>query len=101
MPPPVTLMLPTTNWALYEPLPATGYRVPSHYDSLIAKLLVHQPTRMEAIATMRRALSEFRVEGIHTTIALHRDIFNTSAFIEGTVDTKFVERSLRPGDEKK
>ena len=79
----------------------SGYRVPSHYDSLIAKLLVHQPTRLEAIATMRRALGEFRVEGIHTTIALHREIMNTSAFIEGNVDTKFVERLLRPIDEKK
>jgi acetyl-CoA carboxylase biotin carboxylase subunit len=79
----------------------TGYRVPPTYDSLIAKLLVHQPTREEALATMRRALSEFRVEGIHTTVALHREIFNTSAFIEGRVDTKFVERVLRPADSEK
>ena len=76
----------------------TGYRVPPTYDSLIAKLLVYQPTREEALATMRRALSEFRVEGINTTIALHREIFNTSAFVEGRVDTKFVERVLRPSD---
>jgi acetyl-CoA carboxylase biotin carboxylase subunit len=76
----------------------TGYRVPSTYDSLIAKLLAYQPTREEALATMRRALAEFRVEGIHTTIALHREIFNTSAFVEGRVDTKFVERVLRPSD---
>ncbi len=74
----------------------TGYKVPSYYDSLIAKLLVHQPTRADAIAVMRRALAEFRVEGIHTTIALHREIFNTSAFVDGRVDTKFVERVLRP-----
>jgi acetyl-CoA carboxylase biotin carboxylase subunit len=78
-----------------------GYRVPPNYDSLIAKLLVHQPTRAEALATMRRALSEFRVEGVQTTIALHREIFNSSAFVEGVVDTKFVERVLRPADEKK
>ncbi|MCX7701983.1 MAG: acetyl-CoA carboxylase biotin carboxylase subunit [Gemmataceae bacterium] len=74
----------------------SGYKVPSNYDSLIAKLLVHQPTRQEAIAVMKRALAEFRVEGIQTTIALHREIFNTSAFVEGMVDTKFVERVLRP-----
>lgn len=74
----------------------SGYKVPSHYDSLVAKLLVHQPTRSEAIAVMKRALAEFRVEGIQTTIALHREIFNTSAFVEGSVDTKFVERVLRP-----
>jgi acetyl-CoA carboxylase biotin carboxylase subunit len=74
----------------------SGYKVPSNYDSLLAKLLVYQPTRQEAIAVMRRALTEFRVEGIQTTIALHREIFNTSAFVEGMVDTKFVERVLRP-----
>ena len=78
-----------------------GYRVPPNYDSLVAKLLVHQPTRAEAIATMKRALAEFRVEGIQTTIPLHREIFNTQAFLEGRVDTKFVERVLRPSDEKK
>src|SRR5205085_7633685 len=52
----------------------TGYVVPPTYDSLVAKLLVHQPTRALALAVMRRALSEFRVEGIHTTIPLHREI---------------------------
>ena len=71
----------------------TGYRVPPNYDSLLAKLLVHQPTRAEALACMRRALAEFRVEGIKTTIPLHREIFNHSAFIEGRVDTTFIERN--------
>ncbi len=69
-----------------------GYRVPPNYDSLVAKLLVHQPTRAEAIAVMRRALGEFVVEGIKTTIPLHQEIFNTSAFVEGQVDTTFIER---------
>ncbi len=78
----------------------TGYKVPSNYDSLVAKLLVHQPTRPEAIATMKRALAEFRVEGIQTSIALHLEIMNTSAFVEGAVDTKFVERVLRPVEGK-
>ena len=58
----------------------TGYRVPPNYDSLVAKLLVYQPTRAEAMACMRRALAEFVVEGIKTTIPLHREIFNHSAF---------------------
>jgi acetyl-CoA carboxylase, biotin carboxylase subunit len=71
-----------------------GYRVPPNYDSLIAKLLVYQPTRPEALATMRRALSEFVVEGVQTTIPLHRVIFSHSSFVEGRVDTTFIERSL-------
>jgi acetyl-CoA carboxylase biotin carboxylase subunit len=69
-----------------------GYRVPPNYDSLMAKLLVWQPTRARALASMRRALAEFVVEGVKTTIPLHREIFNHSAFIEGQVDTTFIER---------
>jgi acetyl-CoA carboxylase, biotin carboxylase subunit len=74
-----------------------GYRVPPTYDSLVAKLLVHQSTRLEALAAMRRALAEFVVEGIQTTIPLHREIFNHSAFIEGQVDTTFIERNWQRG----
>ncbi len=70
----------------------TGYRVPPNYDSLLAKLLVHQPTRALALATMRRALAEFVVEGVKSTIPLHREILNHSSFIEGQVDTTFIER---------
>jgi acetyl-CoA carboxylase biotin carboxylase subunit len=69
-----------------------GYRIPPNYDSLLAKLLVWQPTRGEALACMRRALAEFVVEGVKTTIPLHREIFDHSAFIEGQVDTTFIER---------
>jgi acetyl-CoA carboxylase biotin carboxylase subunit len=74
-----------------------GYKVPPNYDSLIAKLLVHRATRAEALACMRRALSEFVVEGVKTTIPLHREIFNHSAFIEGQVDTTFIERNWQKG----
>lgn len=74
----------------------SGYRVPPNYDSMVAKLLVYQPTREEAMAAMRRALREFIVEGIQTTIPLHQEIFNTSQFIDGTVDTTFIERVLLP-----
>ena len=70
-----------------------GYRVPHNYDSMVAKLLVWQPTRMEAINTMKRALGEFIVEGIKTTIPIHREIMQNSAFIEGRVDTTFIERT--------
>lgn len=69
-----------------------GYRVPPNYDSLVAKLLVHQPSRTEAIAVMRRALAEFVVEGIKTTVPIHQKIFSTSAFVDGQVDTTFIER---------
>jgi acetyl-CoA carboxylase, biotin carboxylase subunit len=69
-----------------------GYRVPPNYDSLVAKLLVHQPSRPEAIAAMRRALGEFIVEGIKTTVPIHQKIFSTAAFVEGQVDTTFIER---------
>ncbi|CAN5575684.1 acetyl-CoA carboxylase biotin carboxylase subunit [soil metagenome] len=74
-----------------------GYRVPPNYDSMVAKLLVHQPTRADAIQVMRRALREFVVEGIATTIPIHQQIMNTAEFINGTVDTKFIERRLMPG----
>jgi acetyl-CoA carboxylase biotin carboxylase subunit len=74
-----------------------GYRVPPNYDSLVAKLLVHQPTRAEALACMRRALSEFVVEGIRTTIPLHRRIFDDDGFKAGQVDTNYIERALMQG----
>jgi acetyl-CoA carboxylase biotin carboxylase subunit len=75
----------------------SGYRVPPNYDSLLAKLIVHQPTRTEAIACMRRALGEFAVDGVHTTIPLHREILNHSNFIDGQVDTTFIERNWGKG----
>src|SRR5262249_10833050 len=51
-----------------------GYRVPPHYDSLLAKLLVCQPNRSAALACMRRALAEFLIDGIKSTVPLHREI---------------------------
>jgi acetyl-CoA carboxylase biotin carboxylase subunit len=69
-----------------------GYNVPAHYDSMIGKLIVHQPTRREAINCMLRALAEFQVEGIPTTIPFHREILQHSAFVEGEIDTSLVER---------
>jgi acetyl-CoA carboxylase biotin carboxylase subunit len=72
-----------------------GYKVPSNYDSMVAKLIVHQPTRGEAIAVMRRALDEFVVEGIKTTIPLHQDIMKHQAFLAGRIDTNFLDRGWR------
>ena len=71
-----------------------GYRVPPNYDSMVAKLLVYQPTRAEACAVMRRALREFIIEGIHPTIPLHRQIFEHPAFLEGRVYTTLIEQEI-------
>lgn len=71
-----------------------GYLVPPHYDSMIGKLIVHQPTRREAIDCMLRALSEFRADGIKTTVPLQQQVLGHSAFVEGLVDTTFIERVL-------
>ncbi|MFY9938968.1 MAG: acetyl-CoA carboxylase biotin carboxylase subunit [Silvibacterium sp.] len=66
--------------------------VPPYYDSLIAKLIVHGNDREEAMQRMKRALGMFVVEGIHTTIPLHRRIFEDEEFRAGKFDTKFMER---------
>ena len=70
-----------------------GYVVPSTYDSMIGKLIVHQPTRLQAIECMSRALQELRIGGIKTTVPFHRQILRESTFVDGWIDTKFVERS--------
>jgi len=72
----------------------TGYTISSYYDSLVAKLLVHRRTRREAIATMRRALDEFNVEGIKTNIPLHQQIFGHTTFLRGDFDTGFIENVM-------
>ncbi|HUU93303.1 MAG TPA: acetyl-CoA carboxylase biotin carboxylase subunit [Phycisphaerae bacterium] len=69
-----------------------GWAISPHYDSLIAKLLVHQPTRAAAIATMRRALSEFAIDGVSTTIPLHLNIMSNPDFNAARIDTGWVER---------
>jgi len=71
-----------------------GYNVPPYYDSMIGKLIVHQPTREEAIACMSRALSELRVRGIKTTADFHQQLLADPAFMEGRMDTTYVERNL-------
>lgn len=68
------------------------YTVLPHYDSMIAKLIVHADTREEAIRRMSRALDEYIIEGIRTTIPFHQKIMNNKDFIEGNVDTGFLER---------
>ncbi len=72
----------------------SGYRIPPNYDSMIAKLIVHQPTRDQAIATLKRALREFMIDPIKTTIPLHADLMRNGNFIRSDVDINFVERLL-------
>ena len=69
-----------------------GWAISPHYDSMIAKLLVHRPARAAAIATMRRALSEFLIEGVKTTVPLHLDIMSNPDFNAARIDTGWVER---------
>ncbi len=70
-----------------------GYVVPPFYDSMIGKLIVHQPTRAEAIACMQRALDELRIQGITTTAMFLKEVLRHADFAAGMVDTKFVERT--------
>lgn len=70
-----------------------GYVVSPNYDSLIGKLIVHQPTRSEAVACMKRCLEEFVIEPIKTTLLLYREIFSHTHFLRGKVDTGFIERT--------
>lgn len=70
-----------------------GYVVPATYDSMIGKLIVHQPTRPAAIACMVRALDELRITGIETTASFHRRVLSHNEFVKGQVDTGFVERT--------
>jgi len=71
-----------------------GGLVPRHYDPLVAKLIVHAPTRTQAIAKMRRALSETIIGGIRTNIPLHQRILEHPAFEEGRYSTRFLEELL-------
>jgi len=70
-----------------------GYAVSPYYDSMIGKLIVHQPSRREAIACMKRALGELHIEGVKTTIPLHQKILDHVAFVDARVDTTFIERT--------
>ncbi|GHT22530.1 acetyl-CoA carboxylase biotin carboxylase subunit [Planctomycetales bacterium] len=71
-----------------------GYTVSPTYDSMVGKLLVHQPTRQEAIASMLRCLDELKVEGIKTSTPLQRRILQHPDFQAGKIDTGFIERNF-------
>jgi acetyl-CoA carboxylase, biotin carboxylase subunit len=69
------------------------YTVLPYYDSLIAKLIVHAETRKDAISRMTRALDEYIIEGIKTTIPFHKRVMASKDFREGNIDTGFIERA--------
>ena len=71
-----------------------GWTVPQHYDSLLAKVIAHAPTRAEAITRMRRALDEFIVGGIRTNIAMHKRLLADEEVIAGEMTTRTVERII-------
>jgi len=75
-----------------------GYGISPYYDSLIAKLIVHGQDRREAIARARRAMEEFVIEGVKTTIPFHQRVFMSPDFLKGRVDTGFLERLKRHGE---
>jgi len=71
-----------------------GWTVPKDYDSLLAKVVVHAPTRAEAIVRMRRALDEFIVGGIRTNIEMHKKLLDDAEVIDGKMSTRTVERVI-------
>ncbi len=71
-----------------------GYKIPPHYDSLIAKLIVHGQTRNECLMRLRRALEEFVIEGVDTSIPLHQRLIAENDFVNGHYDIHWLERFM-------
>jgi acetyl-CoA carboxylase biotin carboxylase subunit len=69
----------------------SGYDVPPHYDSLISKLVVHGGNRNECLMRLRRALEEYVIGGIDTTLDLHRRLVEDPEFVDGTYDIHWLE----------
>ena len=75
----------------------SGYTVPPHYDSLIAKLIVHGANRNECLMRLRRALSEYVIDGLETIIPLHQRLMNEADFVDGNYDIHWLERFVESG----
>jgi acetyl-CoA carboxylase biotin carboxylase subunit len=75
----------------------SGYRIPPNYDSMIAKLIIKGKDRADALSRCRRALEEFIVEGVNTTIPLTLAVVNNKDFASGKYDTGFLERTIKEG----
>ena len=71
-----------------------GYAVPPHYDSLIAKLIVHGANRQEALMRLKRSLDEFVIDGLPTTIPLHQRLMKERAFLDGDYSIRWLERDF-------
>lgn len=71
-----------------------GYTIPPHYDSMVGKLIVWAETRDDAIERMKRALQEYEIEGIHTTIPFHLKVLDNAFFRKGDVYTNFIQRRI-------
>ncbi|AOW08501.1 acetyl-CoA carboxylase biotin carboxylase subunit [Flavobacterium gilvum] len=86
-----TLHMPGGHGVRLDTHVYSGYTIPPNYDSMIAKLITTAQTREEAISKMRRALDEFVIEGIKTTIPFHRQLMDDPKYIEGDYTTAFME----------
>ncbi len=75
-----------------------GYRIPPHYDSMIAKLIVHGNSRNEALMRLKRALGEYVIEGIKTTLPLHNRLVQDSDFVNGDYDIHWLEKFVERGN---
>ena len=72
-----------------------GYKIPPYYDSMIAKVITHGRNRNEAILKMQRALDEFIIEGVKTTIPFHKEIISSPVFLFGNYDTTLIEHFIK------
>lgn len=89
----VTMYMPPGGYGVrVDSAMYTGYSIPPFYDSMVAKLIVHADTREEAVARMKRALDEFIIEGVDTTIPFHSKLMDNDVFKSGDFDTKFLEK---------
>ena len=88
------LHLPAGNGVRVDTALYTGYRIPSEYDSMIAKVIVHAPDREAALQKMRSALDEMVVLGVETNLDFQYQILRNPEFCQGKADTGFIERML-------
>ena len=88
------LTLPAGPGVRVDTYPYEGYRVPPFYDSLLAKVIVWDASRIEAIARMKRALGELSFEGVKSTKALHLALLDDPGVVAGACDTGYLEANL-------